>query len=100
MKSDQSCSFCVSKHRITVRSPEMIYTSSATRSSRRPWVRASLQPQPSSLHPSFRAGGVLALGGLWYAPKALSGPPPFQFTAAAPARDYTGLLAIADRQES
>jgi len=44
--------------------------------------------------------GVLALGGLWYARKAISGPPPFQLMAAALARDYAGLLALADRQES
>ena len=44
--------------------------------------------------------GVLALSGLWYARKAISGPPPFQLTAAALARDYTSLLAVADRQES
>ena len=43
--------------------------------------------------------GVLALSGLWYARKAISGPPPFQLTAAALARDYTSLLAVADRQE-
>ena len=44
--------------------------------------------------------GVVALSGLWYARKAISGPPPFQLTAAALARDYTSLLALADRQES
>jgi hypothetical protein len=44
--------------------------------------------------------GILALGGLWYARKAISGPPPFQLTAAALARDYTSLLAVANRQES
>jgi hypothetical protein len=43
--------------------------------------------------------GVLALGGLWYARKAISGPPPFQRMAAALARDYVSLLAVADRQE-
>src|SRR5882762_4068993 len=43
--------------------------------------------------------GVLALGGLWYARKAISGPAPFQLTAAALARDYTGLLALADLRE-
>src|ERR1700724_2331257 len=41
--------------------------------------------------------GVLALSGLWYARKAISGPPPFQLTAAALARDYTSLFALADR---
>jgi uncharacterized membrane protein YqjE len=46
------------------------------------------------------AWGVLALGGLWYARKAISGPPPFQLMAAALARDYTSLLAVADRQET
>jgi hypothetical protein len=44
--------------------------------------------------------GVLALCGLWYARKAISGPPPFQRMAAALAGDYTSLLAMADRQES
>jgi hypothetical protein len=44
--------------------------------------------------------GVLALGGLWYARKAVAGPPPFQLMAAALARDYTNLLAAADREES
>ena len=44
--------------------------------------------------------GVLARSGLWYARKAISGPPPFQLTADALARDYTSLLAVADRQES
>jgi hypothetical protein len=43
--------------------------------------------------------GVLALGGLWYARKAISGPPPFQLMAGALARDYTRLLALADREE-
>ncbi|MEA3174478.1 MAG: hypothetical protein QOF42_1889 [Gammaproteobacteria bacterium] len=43
--------------------------------------------------------GVLALGGLWYARKAISGPPPFQLMAAALARDYRGLLALEDQQE-
>src|ERR1700688_2235759 len=43
--------------------------------------------------------GVLALGGLWYARKAISGPPPFQLKAAALARDYTSLLALADRED-
>jgi hypothetical protein len=43
--------------------------------------------------------GVLAFCGLWYARKAISGPPPFQLMAAALARDYTSLLALADRQE-
>src|SRR5580658_2613476 len=44
--------------------------------------------------------GVLALSGLWYARKAVSGPPPFRLTGAALARDYLSLLAVADRQES
>src|ERR1700693_3213000 len=35
--------------------------------------------------------GVLALGGLWYARKAISGPPTFQLMAAALARDYRSL---------
>jgi hypothetical protein len=43
--------------------------------------------------------GGLALIGLWYARKAISGPPPFQLIAAALARDYSSLLAVADRQE-
>jgi hypothetical protein len=43
--------------------------------------------------------GVVALGGLWYARKAISGPPPFQLIAAALARDYRSLLAVSDRQE-
>ena len=43
---------------------------------------------------------IAALVGLWYARKAISGPPPFQLTAAALARDYTSLLAVADQQES
>ena len=44
--------------------------------------------------------GVLALGGLWYARKAISGPPPFQLMAAALTRDYRSLLTVVDRQES
>jgi len=44
--------------------------------------------------------GILALSGVWYARKAISGPRPFQLMAAALARDYTSLLAVADRQES
>jgi uncharacterized membrane protein YqjE len=44
--------------------------------------------------------GVVALGGLWYARKAISGPPPFQLMAAELARDYRSLLAVVDRQES
>jgi hypothetical protein len=44
--------------------------------------------------------GALALGGLWYARKAISGPPPFQLMGAALARDYASFLAVADRQES
>jgi hypothetical protein len=43
--------------------------------------------------------GVLALGGLFYARKAVSGPPPFQLMAAALTRDYKSLLEAADRQE-
>jgi uncharacterized membrane protein YqjE len=43
--------------------------------------------------------GVLALGGLWYARKAISGRPPFQLTAAALAHDYASLLALEDQQE-
>jgi hypothetical protein len=43
--------------------------------------------------------GVLALGGLWYARKAISGRPPFQLMAAAFARDYSNLLAVVDRHE-
>jgi uncharacterized membrane protein YqjE len=43
--------------------------------------------------------GVLAVCGLWFVRKAISGPPPFQLTAAALARDYTSLLALADQQE-
>ena len=46
------------------------------------------------------AWGVLAFAGSWYARKAISGPPPFQLMAAELARDYTGLLAVVDRQES
>lgn len=45
------------------------------------------------------AWGVVALCGLWYARKAISGPPPFQLMAAAFARDYVSLLALADRPE-
>jgi hypothetical protein len=44
--------------------------------------------------------GVLALAGLRYARKAISGPPPFQLMGAALARDYASLLAVADRRES
>jgi hypothetical protein len=44
--------------------------------------------------------GALALSGLWYARKAISGPPPFKLMAAALARDYTSLLALADREDS
>ena len=44
--------------------------------------------------------GVFALGGLSYARRAISGPPPFQLMAAAVARDYTSLLEMAVRQES
>jgi hypothetical protein len=45
------------------------------------------------------AWGVLALSGLWYARKAVSGPPPFQLLATTLARDYTGLVAVVDREE-
>jgi hypothetical protein len=45
------------------------------------------------------AWGVLALGGLWYARKAISGPPPFHLMAAALARDYASLLAVVDREQ-
>jgi hypothetical protein len=43
--------------------------------------------------------GVLALGGLVYARRAISGPPPFQLMAAELVRDYRSLLAVADQQE-
>jgi hypothetical protein len=43
--------------------------------------------------------GVLAIGGLWYARKAVLGPPPFKLMAAALARDYVGLLEVVDREE-
>ena len=46
------------------------------------------------------AWGVLALVGLWYARKAIAGPLPFQLTTAALARDYTGISAIVDQEES
>lgn len=42
--------------------------------------------------------GVLALAGLWYARRAISGPPPFRLMGAALARDYTSFLAVADRE--
>jgi hypothetical protein len=45
------------------------------------------------------AWGVLALGGLGFARKAVSGPPPFQLMASALARDYTSLLELEDRRE-
>ena len=44
--------------------------------------------------------GVLALGGLWYARKAISGPPPLKLMSAARVRDYASLLLAVDRQES
>jgi hypothetical protein len=44
--------------------------------------------------------GVLAAAGLWYARKAISGPLPFKLTAAALARDYSGISAIVDQKES
>src|ERR1700722_12649284 len=53
-----------------------------------------------SLHRVAVAGGVwggwgvLAIGGLWYARKAVLGPPPFKLMAAALARDYAGLLTV------
>jgi hypothetical protein len=43
--------------------------------------------------------GVLALGGLWYAREAISGPPPFQLMAGALERDYASLLAVSDRRD-
>jgi hypothetical protein len=43
--------------------------------------------------------GVLAISGLWYARKAVLGPPPFKLMAAALARDYAGLVAVVDREE-
>jgi hypothetical protein len=43
--------------------------------------------------------GALALGGLWYARRAIAGPPPFELMAAALARDYVSLLAVVDREE-
>jgi hypothetical protein len=46
------------------------------------------------------AWGALALAGLWYARKAVAGPPPFPLVSAALARDYVNLLDLADRQES
>src|SRR6202041_4071330 len=45
------------------------------------------------------AWGVLALGGLWYARKAISGPPPFKLMPGGVARDFTSPIALADRQE-
>src|ERR1700733_13822088 len=41
-----------------------------------------------------RGWGVWALGGLWYARKPISGPPPFQLMAGALARDCTRLAAV------
>jgi hypothetical protein len=46
------------------------------------------------------AWGVLALAGLWYARKAIAGPPPFRLMAAALARDYVHLLVVADQREA
>jgi uncharacterized membrane protein YqjE len=46
------------------------------------------------------AWGVLALAGLWYVRKAISGPPPFQMMAAALARDYVNLLILADQDDA
>jgi hypothetical protein len=45
------------------------------------------------------AWGMLAAGGLLYARKAVLGPPPFKLLAAALARDYVSLLAVADQEE-
>jgi uncharacterized membrane protein YqjE len=45
------------------------------------------------------AWGVLALGGLWLLRKTIASSPPFQLMAAALARDYRNLLALADHQE-
>ena len=42
--------------------------------------------------------GVLAVVGLWYARKAISGPLPFQLTSAALARDYMGVSAIVEQE--
>jgi len=44
--------------------------------------------------------GILALIGLWYARKAVSGPPPFQLMAAALSRDYVSLLILADQDDA
>jgi len=44
--------------------------------------------------------GAVALAGLWYARKAISGPPPFELMAAALARDYVSLLTVVDREDS
>jgi hypothetical protein len=43
--------------------------------------------------------GLLALAGLWYARKAISGPLPFKLLSAALERDYMSLLAVVDRQD-
>jgi hypothetical protein len=43
--------------------------------------------------------GVLAAAGLLYARKAVLGPAPFKLVAAALARDYVSLLAVADQEE-
>jgi hypothetical protein len=43
--------------------------------------------------------GVLAICGLWYARKAISGSPPFPLTTAALVRDYAGLNSIVEQQE-
>jgi uncharacterized membrane protein YqjE len=43
------------------------------------------------------AWGIMALAGLWYVRKMISGPPPFRLTAAALASDYVSLLALEDR---
>jgi len=42
--------------------------------------------------------GFLAAAGLWYARRAISGPPPFKLTAAALAHDYTRLKPMIDRE--
>jgi hypothetical protein len=43
--------------------------------------------------------GLLALLGLWYARRAISGPLPFQLTSAALARDYMAVSAIVDQEQ-
>jgi hypothetical protein len=41
--------------------------------------------------------GILAVVGLWYARRAISGPLPFRQTSAAVARDYAHLVTTAER---